>query len=118
MKTTIERQFEKYIPEWITKFHNVYAKDESLKEECYRKLSRFNYCVVGDMRKKLGLSTHYEGGNDDYCLSCENLAIEFHMNYKLLQTYSVNNAGFKSSYRKSLKDFAEHLKKDHAVTLE
>jgi hypothetical protein len=106
--TQIEKQFQKYIPDWI---QNFYINDYVFtKLPIKNKIKAFFYntCLVADVRRKLGLTTFYYLDIPylfSYCYEC----IDF--GFDIMECYN------KDRYIDILTKLKNHLEYDHNIKI-
>jgi hypothetical protein len=108
----IEQQFYKYIPSWLEQFHNSVFNKERISVEYRKKLiGHADTCIIGELRKKLGLSTDYyhRAGHPNFCFICKSFSNEFMVFFHIID--------MKDHYFKILEMLKNHLEFDHGVKL-
>jgi len=118
-----ESVFEPVAKDWLNQFRKVLWKYGEMDNNYYAKLTSNCFCLVGDVRAKLGLSREYvfNSGNDESCCDyCATLAQGF---YSLgseaeADPTTTNFRDYRIRYLDMLRRLHKHLVKKHDVKLE
>jgi len=118
-----ESVFEPVARDWLDQFRKVLWNHGKMDEGYYEKLAGANFCLVGDVRAKLGLSRGYawNSDNDEFrCYYCNTIAQGF---YELgseaeVDPTTTNFRDYRIRYLDMLRRFHKHLMKQHGVKLE
>lgn len=111
MLTKIEKEYAKYIPEFVKEMHkSIFDKQLIDIDYGHRLHCDYEMCFVGSIRQKLGLSKKYYSFNHPRvkCGICERFADMF---------LNIEQSKNEDGYIKTLEDFKKHLKNDHAKVL-
>lgn len=109
--TKIEKEYVKYIPEFVKEMHKSIFDKEMMNRDYYNMLNNdYEVCFVGSIRQKLGLSKKYYSYNhpNTKCKLCEELADGF---------LNIEQSKNEDKYIDILKEFKEHLKDVHKKEL-
>ena len=118
-----ESVFEPVASDWLDQFRNVFWKYGVMDKDYYQKLTTCEFCMVGDVRGKLGLSREYmcTGYNQEFlCWYCYALAKGFYEvgSEAEADTITSNYRKYRVRYLDLLRRFHKHLVKKHGVNLE
>lgn len=111
MLEPIEQEFYHIEPEFTYQLHNSIIEGKDMNPDYRDRLvTSYNYCYVGTIRQRLGLSKHYESilHGKSHCPACTHIADQF-----------VDDEQKKDSkgYLFHLKFFKVHIMGDHGKLL-
>lgn len=124
--TEIEQEFHELAPELIDEIHSAFKENRKVSDTCRVAMCKSGYCLIGESRRNLELPVDYYAPppvdqadllvlskNLHRCVICSRLA-----NSMMSDIGVASKVPFlhnKEEYLTHLKEFKEHLEKDHGI---